>query len=404
MSKMDHAERKYIRKRKRKAFIESIPFYMCRIFPIHKNKIVMWTFEGTGGYGCSPRYVAEELLNRNKNTEKEIEIIWLVEDTSKEFPEKIKKRKNTLWMRAYHMSTARFWVANTRSFYGTKKRCGTTYFQTWHGMLGLKPIGKYRGEKFSEIAYLVSKSDSALIDYVLSGCKWRTKMYPNGLVYDGEILETGNPRCDVLFSGVEQKHIQFRKEYNLPDDSKILLYAPTFRGGSQSTVRSVLAEAVSLDFNRLIYALEKRFGGKWYIFLRLHPQLIKNMKEMPVKKKNQRLVDVSGRPDMNEIIAAADAMITDYSSAIFEGLLTGQPCLIYADDLEDYIADRGDLMFDLNELPFPVASNNDELIKNILSFNQNEYKEKSIRFITQVGITEDGHASERLVDFMEDIW
>lgn len=400
---MFESEQIYIIKRKIKAALHSLVYYFCHIFPIKKNKIVMWTFEGSGGYGCSPRYIAEEILKCNRQGLTNFEIIWLVNDLSKEFPSEIKKVKSTLWSRAYHLSTARFWIANTRTFYGTVKRKGTTYFQTWHGTLALKPIGKYRGENFSKIAYLVSEADSKLMDYATAGSEWCKNMWPNGLVYDGEILLTGTARCDVLFNSVKEKHIQLRREYNIPEDAKIILYAPTFRGGSQNTVRSVNTKAVSIDFKRLIEALEKRFGGQWYVFLRLHPQLAAQMDRMPVDESSERLIDVSKRPDMNEIMASTDAMITDYSSCIFEGFLTGQFSFIYADDIEEYIADRGILMFQLDEIPFPVARNNAELIKNILEFDEKMYNEKKEEFIKKFGIIEDGHASKKIVDIIEKI-
>ena len=401
----------YILKRKIKAFINSLAYHMCRqMFPIKKNKIVMWTFEGSGSYGCSPRYIAEEILKRNRQGLTDFEIVWLVNDINKanqsnqQFPTEIRKVQSNLWSRAYHLSTAGFWIANTRTFYGTVKRKGTTYFQTWHGSLALKPIGKYRGDKFSRIAYIVSAADSKLMDYAISGSHYCKHMWRDGLVYDGEILLTGTPRCDVLFNCVTEKHIQLRKEYNIPIDAKIMLYAPTFRGGSQSTVRSVNAKESSIDFKRLINALEQRFGGQWYIFLRLHPQLAAQMEKMPISEDSDKLIDVSQRPDMCEIMAATDAMITDYSSAIFEGFLTGQFSFIYADDLEEYIADRGILMFKLDEIPFPVARNNDELIKNILEFDDKVYAQKSAQFIENHGIIEDGHASERVVDILERVF
>lgn len=403
MGRMAYSEKIYICKRKCKAFISSLIYYVCWAFPIKKNKIVMWTFEGTGGYGCSPKYIADEILKRKAEGKNNLDIFWLLENTEKEFPKEIKKIKSNLWTRAYHLSTARFWVANTRTFYGTKKRKGTIYFQTWHGTVSLKPIGKYRGERLSRMAYLVSRYDSKLIDYVLSGSRWRTNILPDGLIYDGKIIETGTPRCDILFSGIEEKHIALRKEYGLPKDAKILLYAPTFRGGSQKLVRNVDAEEVTLDFKRLQRTLRKKFGGEWYIFLRLHPQLAAKMEKMPIMKEDNKLIDVSQRPDMNEIIAASDIMITDYSSAIFEGFLTKMPGFIYADDLDEYIADRGNLMFDMNEIPFQLACNNDELEKNILSFDKDSYEERSKAFIERTGILEDGYASRRVVDLIESL-
>lgn len=394
-------ESRYILKRKIKAFFESLPFYACRVFPIKKNKVVMWTFECGGGYGCSPKYIAEELLRRNKTGKTNYEIVWLLNDISKEFPKEIKKVRNTLLNRAYHLSTAKFWVANTRTFYGTKKRKQTKYLQTWHGTVSVKPIGKYRGKWFSKIAHLVSAYDSKLIDYALSGSKWCTQNWVDGLIYNGEILEIGTARCDVLFNNIEKKILEIRKRYNIPNDCKIMLYAPTFRGGSQSTKRSVSAEVCSVDFERLINALECRFNGNWYIFLRLHPQLAAQMKNMPISKNYGRLIDVSQAPDMNELIAASDAFLTDYSSAIFESFLIKLPSFIYVDDLKEYIADRGQLMFNMNELPFLSAYDNKELENNILSFDKDKYSKSVDEFIKRTGIIEDGHASERVADFIE---
>ena len=218
---------------------------------------------------------------------------------------------------------------------------------------------------------------------------------------EGEIIKTGTPRCDVLFNQRQEKYQQMRREYQLPEDAKIMLYAPTFRGGSQNKNRSVNTEEATVDFERLIEALEKRFGGTWYIFLRLHPQLAAKMQGVKVGQASDRLVDVSQRTDMNEIIAGADAFLTDYSSAIFESAMIKLPGFIYADDLEEYVADRGDLFFDMYQLPFPVALNNDELMNNILAFDEEIYKEKLTAFMDEMEIFEDGKASRRVADLIQ---
>ena len=400
--KSDVSESIYIAKRKIKAFLHSLAYYMCRIFPVDRKKIVMWTFEGNGGYGCSPKYVAEEILKRNKEGGTDYKIVWLVNDAEKEFPKEIEKVKSTLWSRAYHMSTAGIWISNTRTFYGTRKRKGQRYIQTWHATICIKPIGKYRGNLFPKMAYLVSAYDSEMIDCVLSGSTWCDHMYRDGLIYDGEIIKTGTPRCDVLINQRNEKYRQMREEYRLPKDAKIMLYAPTFRGGSQNKNRNVSAEEPTVDFERLISSLEQRFGGKWYVFLRLHPQLAAKMEQLKTVRSqvSDRLIDVSKRPDMNEIIAGADAFLTDYSSAIFDANMIYIPGFIYADDLEDYIADRGSLMFDMYKLPFLVALNNEELIENILQFDERKYRKRTDEFMSEMGIFEDGKASERVVELI----
>lgn len=398
--KRDLTEKIYIIRRMLKAFAHSLAYYACRIFPIDDKKIVMWTFEGGGGYGCSPKYVAEEILKRNREGKTAYKIIWLVNDIKKEFPAEIEKVEDTLWNRAYHLSTAGTWVGNSRTFYGTKKRRRQRYIQTWHATICIKPIGKYRGDLFPRMAYIVSKQDSRLIDQVLSGSAWCDHMYRDGLLYEGEIVRTGTPRCDVLFNQREERYRQMRSEYGLSEDIRILLYAPTFRGGSQNKDRTVNAEEATVDFERTIRALEERFGGIWYVFLRLHPQLSARKEKLRTGQTSERLIDVSDRPDMNEIIAASDAFLTDYSSAIFEANMIGIPGFIYADDLQEYIAERGDLFFDMYKLPFPVALNNEELMENIRSFDEERYKRSTEAFLEEVGMSEDGRASERVVDLI----
>ncbi len=391
----------YIISRSVKAFLQGVVYYICRIFPVDQKKIVMWTFEGGGGYGCSPKYIAEELLKRNREGRTDYRIVWLVNDIDKKFPKGIQKVKNTLWSRVYHLSTAGIWVGNSRTFYGTKKRRKQCYIQTWHATICIKPIGKYRGKLFPKMAYIVSKYDSKLIDYVLSGSTWCDHMYRNGLIYQGKIIKTGTPRCDVLVNQRAEKYSQLRKDYHISGNARIMLYAPTFRGGSQGTKRTVNTEEATVDFARLLNTLEQRFSGRWYIFLRIHPQLVAEMETLKTNQISDRLIDVSQRPDMNEIIAASDAVLTDYSSAVFEAGMIGIPGFIYADDLEDYIADRGRLFFDMHKLPFPIALDNDELMKNIEQFNEAVYQKKIDRFMKQMGVFEDGKASRRVANLIE---
>lgn len=405
MCRSRYEDKFFIYRRKLKAFFQSFVFHVCWIFPVQPYKVVMWTMEGKGGYGDSPKYIAEEMIRRNVVQGKKFQIIWLSDCrtsslTDKEFPHYVKVVKNSLWNRAYHLSTAGFWVGNTRTSYGTKKRRKTVYIQTWHAVAGIKPIGKFRGARLPEIAKIISEYDSNLIDYVLSGNEWSCKMWPDGLIYYGEILRSGVPRCDILFGGKGQMRSKYREKYSIPLDSGIILYAPTFRGGSQNGKRSVTADIGHLDFERLIKSVGGKFGGNWYVFLRLHPQVAEFSNEAAEKKGN-RVIDVSRYPDMNELIAASDILITDYSSSVFESIIINQTVFLYMEDKEEYIKDRGDLLFDINELPFPAAHDMDELEKQIGMFDAEAYERNVNEFKKKLGMFEDGRASARVVDFIE---
>lgn len=366
------------------------------------DKIVMWTLEGKGGYGDSPKYIAEEILRRNASRERKYQIVWLTDSPAQEFPCGIKVVKNSIRSRAYHLSTAGFWVGNTRTGYGTKKRKGTVYIQTWHSIAGIKPIGEQRGNRLPQMARLVSEADSRLIDYVLAGNEWSYKMCPSGLIYDGPILRTGIPRCDILFAGKEKMRRQYREKYGLPSETSILLYAPTFRGGSQKGRRSVSAGIGTMDFGRLLHALEVKFGGSWYIFLRFHPQVADQAGVVIQRSQSDRVMNVSEYPDMNELLTVSDMLITDYSSSVFESMLMKQPGFLFVEDEREYVEDRGELMFRLEELPFPTAYDMDGLERRIADFDRNRYEERVEQFMSGLGVFEDGNASGRVVDFMEE--
>lgn len=387
-------EKLYIAKRLLKAKLQSMLFYVCRLFPIKKKKIVFCCIEGTTGYSCNPKYIAEEFLHRNKG----YELVWLVNDVHKKFPEGIHKVQNTLWNRAYHLTTAAIWIDNSRKQLEVRKRKGQLYIQTWHAKLGFKPTCLDRGKSFSRIAYLVSKHDSDMIDYVLSNSDWYDKTLPNGMLYSGPVLRTGSPRCDILVNGREKAHHQVRKLYGLPLEAKIMMYAPTFRGGSQGIERSLQQSTHTPDYDRLVQALEKRFSGEWYIFLRLHPQL--TVRHIGANERNPRLIDVSCVDDMYELLAGCDAFLTDYSSAAFDAAVAKMPVFLYADDYEEYEAERGKLLWDLRKLPFLLAENSQQLEQIVLDFDGCQYEEKLGVLFSSTGLIEDGKAATRIMNFV----
>ncbi len=406
-------ESTYILYRKLKAFGTRCCFYMCRIFPVKGNRISVCTFEGKGGFGCNPKYIVEEVHRRNPGWE----FVWFVNDMEKKFPEYIKKVPNTLWSRAYWLSTSKVWIDNYRKPYGTCKRKGQYYLNTNHYTVALKSTGMWRGKGFSKMAYLVSKNDSDMIDDIVIDSKWCEDSFYKSMVYNGSYLKTGAPRCDVLYGDQSEYHIKFCKKHGISVNSKIVMFAPTFREGAKDGKRSVFSEIWSIDFKRLIVNLEKRFGGEWYICIRVHPQLAPTFQEYRNAEVQERLIDESKADDMYEILAAMDAYITDYSSAMFDAGFAEIPVFLYADDIEKYAHDRGSLMWNLASdpldhvtnnklmtpdidvvLPFSIAQNNDELEANILHFERKIYLTRIKKVKNDIGLVFDGRAGQRVTE------
>lgn len=404
-------EKNYIRLRQLKAFGNSLCFYLCRIFPIDKKIVSVCTFEGKGGFGCNPKYLVEELHRQDPN----IRFIWFVNDMSKVFPDYIKKVPNTLWSRAFWLTRSKVWIDNYRKPYGTVKRKGQYYLNVNHYTIGIKSVGLWRDKGFSKMAYLVSKNDSDMIDHLVIDSKFCEEMCPKGLVYDGEFIKTGAPRCDILYGDREIHKRNFKEKHNLPQDAKVVMFAPTFREGAKDGKRFVFSEVWSIDFERLILNLENKFGGQWYICVRVHPQLAPTFSEYRNEKIQDRLIDESQADDMYEILAGMDAYITDYSSACFEAGYAKMPVFIYADDIDQYTYDRGSLMWDLcekqlehvgnnkeitpgieTEFPFKISTNNEQLEKCINEFKEDEYEATLEKFHEDVGLVFDGKAANRL--------
>ncbi len=409
-------ENLYIVWRKLKAAGNKLCFVACRIFPIRNNRISICTFEGKGGFGCNPKYIAEELHQRNPN----YEFIWFVNDLSKEFPPYIKKVPNTLWSRAFWLSTSRIWIDNYRKPYGTCKRRKQYYVNTWHGTIGFKSIGLWRGRKFSKMAYLVSRNDSDMIDGVVIDSKWCAEMFPKGMVYSGDFLWDGAPRCDVLYGDRTLYKERFRKKHGLALDARIIMFAPTFREGSVNGRRVVFSELWTLDFMRMLKNLEQRFGRSWYLCVRVHPQLAARAEDCRDSQLEGKMIDVSREDDMYEILAGMDAFITDYSSAAMDASFAHMPVFIYADDIGQYVNDRGSMLWNMTTdsdaiirnnrqmtpgmdviLPYPVAQNNEELERRILKFDMEDYLSKMKTFEEKVELTFDGKASLRIADRIE---
>ncbi len=398
------SEESYIRKRLFKAELQSIWFYIFRLFPINRRKIVFTTIEGTTGFTCNPKYIALELIKRNEELpeNKRYELVWLVNDIRKCFPKEIKKVRNSLINRAYHLTTAKIWIDNSRKQLECRKRKGQTYIQTWHAKLGFKPTCLDRGASFSRIAYLVSKHDSDMVDYWLSNSDWYDKTLKTGSLYEGKTLRTGSPRCDILVNRTEEIREKVRERFGLCKDAKILMYAPTFRGGSQSTNRTVETGDHFPDYQRLKESLEKRFGGEWYIMLRLHPQLV--ARNLDKNVETPAILDGSRVDDMYELLAGCDAFLTDYSSAAFDAAVMNIPVFLYCDDYSDYEKERGVLLWDLRGLPFPLAEEDDELEHQIEEFDEENYREKLSVFDIECSILEDGKAAKRVCDIISGIY
>lgn len=364
----------------------SICFLIMRIVPIDNKKIVFSSAKGKR-YGDNPMYISDELLSRRKD----YKLVWLLnKNVDEELPEGIERVDYTLRNIIYQLATAKVWVDSNMKESGFLKRKNQLYIQTWHGSYGLKKIAGDLGDKLPLIDRRYHKYNAKKIDIMVSNSKRTTEIYRNAFWYYGKVLEFGSPRNDIFFRN--QKNIRNNVDNSLKTAGKhIALYAPTYRNDYRT-------DDLKLDYERLLIALSNKFGGEWVVLVRLHPNNIVDAENFI--QYTDKIINATNYSIMQELLVAADVLITDYSSCMFDFITTGKKCFIYASDLERYNHERGNY-FSMDELPFPLAQNNDELEENIQNFDQEKYEVEIEKLFSLVGLNETGHASEKVADYIE---
>lgn len=364
----------------RKELWYEIALRLFNLLPLQKKKIVFESYRGL--YNDSPKAIFLAM----KEQHPEYRYIWMLKNENREISgAEVVNRKSLKAL--YHLATAKVWVDNARKQFWVRKRRGQIYVQTWHGGLALKKIEKDAGEKLPESYQKIAIHDSEMADYFLSGAKWTTEMFRRAFWYNGEILEYGTPRSDIFFQDAKSYREKVREFYALPDATRLVLYAPTFRDSRD-------AAAYDLDIERLLVTLERKHGGTWAVLIRLHPNVSKLQKsfEYTDRVKNGTLYD-----GVEDLIIAADYVITDYSSVMFDAMESGTRCVLYASDIQDYEGERG-FYFKFSELPFDLAKSNEELQEVIEKFDEERYAENVKKFKEWVGLCDNAKASARVAE------
>ncbi len=356
---------------------------MCRICPIKENKVVVISYYGAD-FGDNGKYIVKRLLEKNPH----IRILWARKaETKMAVPTGISYVKYNSPRFYFHLATSKVWIDNSRKSSAIVKRKGQFYIQTWHGGIALKRVEKDVQEHLSEYYVNSAIHDSKMIDLMLSNSTFCTQMYRRAFWYDGEILECGSPRVDILFHATGEQKEQIKNKLGIPLKRRILLYAPTFRADGN-------LNCYHLDFEAVRNCLEKLTGDDWVIAVRLHPNIAGRADFL---QYHEHLVNATAYPDMYELLAVTDILITDYSSSMFEAGFARKPVFLFATDIDSYIKDRN-FYFDLKSLPFPLAESNEELFSALQNFSRKDYEEKLDTFHASLGLKETGQASAAVAE------
>ncbi|HET7629793.1 MAG TPA: CDP-glycerol glycerophosphotransferase family protein [Candidatus Saccharimonadales bacterium] len=282
----------------------------------------------------------------------------------------------------YHLATARAAVIDSYvpavSILDHKPEL--VVVQIWHALGAIKKFGRQILDKPEGSSSRLAKTMDMHRNYtyVTAGSELTIPTYAAAFgVNEARVKPIGMPRVDYLLDRQQQKSNHQKVLAALPElkDKKVILYAPTFRKTRQ--IEPVkLAEALPADYKLLIsqHRLDKA---------QVQP--------------SDRLV-INRQFDVLELVAVADAVVTDYSAVTFEAALVRKPLYFYAYDLDQYESDRGLAMDYRRAMPGPVCQDADQLVAAIKAQNYN--LDRVAKFADDYVGVRDGSCTKRIIDLL----
>jgi CDP-glycerol glycerophosphotransferase len=376
-----------------------ILFYLLRMFPIKNNKVLVSVFEGKR-YDDNQKFIMEELHKLRPD----MDVVWVRRRRyNYELPSWMRSVNWRSWKWLYEYVTAKIWIDNgTLPDYFVKRK-GQMYIETWHGGLGIKKVAMDEVGALAKIRndrrYLKGTS---LADVYISNSDHLSIIYRRAFNYHGPIWKCGYPKNDMLVQNNPKEGMKARKELGIPMNHKVLLYAPTWRLRFKEG-QYIDMKVYDLDMPRLKRVLTEKFGGEWTMLVRFHADL--RLCAKGCMEKYPDVIDVTDYQDMQRLLMATDVIVSDYSSCIFDAALRRIPCFVYATDFEQYKNEERGVYYEMDELPFPYAKNNDEMEQNVNAFDMEGYLKKWDAFAVRMGLNETGHSAkdiaEKMADFLD---
>lgn len=353
---------------------------------INPQKVVFICNFGNG-YGCNPKYIANELLARESN----LDLVWLVNEHDNSMPPQIRQVQFNSYSGLKELSTARIWVDNCRTRRHVKKKPEQFYIQTWHASIWPKKTERDAEDKMTPFYIAGAKQDGRETDLMFANNELAERLYRESFWYEGEVMRCGVPRNVPLLRPQEDYKKKVYKALGLDPSKKLCLYAPTFRHDASTDV-------YKFDYEKCCDMLNNRFGTDFQFVIRLHP----NIADLGDFITDQNICNASYYPDAQELISATDVIISDYSSIADDFALTKRPGYLFAPDMNEYLEDRG-FYYPMEYRPYPTAETEEQLWDCILSTTDEQFEQKRKAFFDRVGMDEDGKGDVVIADIIEKV-
>lgn len=353
--------------------------FPIRILPVKKKRILFTGLTGGNGYdySCNPKYIFEYLRDTWPD---QFEYVWAVSDKDRYA---FLKEKGVKLVKHFTVSsflmllTSKVIITNGSYVPWFPFRKKQYVINTWHGGGAYKRV-EMEIDKTNWAAKKMAEFCAENMDLFVASCKTQEMQMIRGTYqYKGDVLTAGTPRNDKLVQGDIREMVDRVKIcYGIPADAKVVLYAPTYRYTDFPVV---------LDGDTVLEALEQD-GTQWFFLSRYH----RYQKDgMNIHVEGKRVIDVMDYPDMQELLAASDMLITDYSSCVWDYAFLKRPCVLFTPDWKEYTEKTG-FYVGIEKWPFYRADNMQELVKQLDALQKNPEMEKKLQLRVRAHLKELG--------------
>lgn len=301
----------------------------------------------------------------------------------------------------YYIAHSKYWICNCKLQKYIVKKPQQIYLQTWHGT-PLKRLAHdiqvdedtsfYRSKISKQQMEKSYDDDVKKYTYMISPNAFCTEVFQTAFhIEKDRLIETGYPRNDILTNYKKEDVLAIKAKWKLPQNKKIILYAPTWRD-NQFNVHGYTF-TLKVDFLKW-----KKVLGDTHIVI-FKPHYLISHSFAQDKNLKDFVFTIDSTTDIAELYVISDCLITDYSSVFFDYAILKRPIYFYMYDIDTYAKDlRGLYLTIPDDLPGECYEDESALITAI---KQEEYNvEQKALFTKKFLNKEDGHASERVLEYL----
>lgn len=349
---------------------------LMRHLPLKKNKVLFESFSKRT-FSDNPKAIYEELVARDLG----YECVWSLSNEKTDVGPRGKTVRYGTLKYWYHVATAKYLVSNYNQ-YRIVKRPDQIMVNTMHGV-PLKHMGLSVAKKDATKANMRRLFD--FWDYFVTPCDFLSDILRSDhFGFKGTFIRAGYPRNDVLLREYDdaERIAKVRESLGVPQGKKVILWAPTWRTKKHFDLKLDLA------------AMKEALSDEYVLVLRSH---YLESQFVPDDIYDDFVLNGHAYENVNEMLYAADALITDYSSIMFDYSLMQRPMVIFAWDYDSYMGKNRGIYFDIrSEYPGLMAETTDQVIDRFCHLD--EVMEEVARFHDRFNQYDQGDASAKVVD------